>query len=522
MILGDPAAVSAQGPQGQSRITIDEVFRRLAERRPDAIALADPPNRENFADGVPRRLTYAEADRMVAAIAGRLRRMGLPTDAIIGVQLPNVAENILTILGVLRAGMIAAPLPLLWRHAETIDALARIGGKMLITCTRVGSFSHAPFAMNVAAGVFSIRYICGFGKTLPDGVVPFDDLFTAEKLDPIPPYERERVGNSAAHVAIITFDKDEGGVVPVARNHIEMLSGGLAVFLESRIAQETTIVSTAVPASFAGICLTVLPWLLNGGTLMLHHPFEASVLAEQLRDARGGALIVPAPVAFCLADAGTITNDLSAVIAPWRAPERMAESPPWRFDDISFFDVPVFGEAGLFAARRGHDGKPMSIPLGAVAAPRGSAGSIVLAELVRTQAETLGLRGPMVPHHPFPPGAERSGLPHFRIGTGGLIDTGYACRIDPATQAVAVTGAPSGIVSVGGYRFPLRDLNEAVKRIDDGASVTALPDSLVGQRLIGHAANRASVQAALQAEGFNPIVAAAFDDWPEDAVSAKP
>src|SRR4051794_14102109 len=82
MILGDPAA-APQPPRGQIRVSIDEMFRRLAERRPGAPALADPPNRESFTDGAPRRLTYAEADRMVAAIAGRLRRMGLPVDAIV-------------------------------------------------------------------------------------------------------------------------------------------------------------------------------------------------------------------------------------------------------------------------------------------------------------------------------------------------------------------------------------------------------------------------------------------------------
>ena len=30
---------------------------------------------------------------MVAAIAGRLRRMGLPTDAIVGIQLPNIGRK---------------------------------------------------------------------------------------------------------------------------------------------------------------------------------------------------------------------------------------------------------------------------------------------------------------------------------------------------------------------------------------------------------------------------------------------
>jgi non-ribosomal peptide synthetase component E (peptide arylation enzyme) len=132
MILGDPAQAPAQAPRGQIRVSIDEMFRRLAERRPDAPALADPPNRKNFTDGAPRRLTYAEADRMVAAIAGRLRRMGLPVDAVIGVQMPNIVENILAMLGVLRAGMVVAPLPLLWRRADAVAALARVGAKALI------------------------------------------------------------------------------------------------------------------------------------------------------------------------------------------------------------------------------------------------------------------------------------------------------------------------------------------------------------------------------------------------------
>jgi len=521
MILGDPAITALQPPPGQSRVTIDDLFRRIAQRRPDALALADAPNRETFTDGAPRRLSYAEADRMVTAIAGRLRRMGLSVDVIVGIQLPNVVENILAILGVLRAGMIAAPLPLLWRRADTIAALARIGGKALISCGHVGAFNHCQFAMRVAAEVFSIRYVCGFGTNLPDGVVPFDDLFTAEKLDPVPPLDRER-SNPAAHVAVVTFDISEGGVVPVARNHLELLAGGLGVLLEGRLAQDTTILSTLAPASFAGICLTLLPWLISGGTLLLHHPFDPGILASQWRgDERCGALILPGPVAFRLAETGAFTREGPAgVLASWRSPERLATSQAWRERDTILVDVPVFGEAGLVAARRGANGRPAPLPFGPIVAPRGSAGAVVVAELARTGASTVALRGPMVPHHTFPPGAERSGLPHVKIDPGGLVDSGYTCRIDSVTKTMVVTGPPSGIVGIGGYRFPLHDLQDVVGRVDAGATLTALPDPLVGQRLIGNAADRHTVEAALTAVGINPIVVAAFRDRSERAVLA--
>jgi hypothetical protein len=513
MILGDSlAATAAAPPNGQRRLTIDEVFGRIAHKYPDRPALIDAANRETFTDGVPRGLTYAEADRVVTAIAGRLHRMGLAADSVVAIQLPNTVDAILLLLGVLRAGLIAAPLPLLWRRAEMVAALARLGAKALITCGRAGSFQHAQFALRIASEVFSIRYVCAFGGNLPDGVVPFDDLIAADEREAPPPLERQHA--AAAHLAFITFDVGEGGIVPVARNHLEVVAGGLGVALEGRLSQDARILSAILPASFAGLSLTFTPWLLSAGTLSLHHPFDDDVLLQQRRDDRCTTLILPGPVALRLAEAGAFASegDGGNIIAAWRAPERIATSPVWRERDAALVDVAIFGEAGLVAARRGANGRAAAIPFGAVAAPRGSTGAVVVAEILRTAASTVALRGPLVPRHAFPPGIERSGLPHFKIDRFGLVDTGYTCRVDPATKAMIVTGPPSGIVGVGGYRFPLRELDEAVGKIDSTATVTALPDPLVGQRLVGQAARRDMVRAALNAVGLNPLVAAAFRD----------
>ena len=130
MILGDPQTAHVQ--EGEPA-TLDDLFRQAAARRPDAIALCDPPNRLSFTDGEPRRLTYAQADHIVSAIAGRLRRLGLATDSIVALQLPNTAESVLALLGVLRAGLIAAPLPLLWRRIDAAAALNRVGARAIMT-----------------------------------------------------------------------------------------------------------------------------------------------------------------------------------------------------------------------------------------------------------------------------------------------------------------------------------------------------------------------------------------------------
>ena len=53
MILGDQR--DAIVPSAST--TLDDLFRRAAQRYPDIVALIDPPNRASFTGGERRRLT---------------------------------------------------------------------------------------------------------------------------------------------------------------------------------------------------------------------------------------------------------------------------------------------------------------------------------------------------------------------------------------------------------------------------------------------------------------------------------
>jgi hypothetical protein len=508
MILDETSATNAG-----ERTTLDELFRRAVSRRPDAIALIDPPNRESFTDGAPRQLSYAEADRLISAIAARLRRIGLSTDAVVGVQCPNIVESNLVLLAILRAGMIASPLPLLWRQADCMSALSRIGAKALITVSRIGQVDYCQLAMQVAAKIFSIRYVCGLGGNLADGVIPLDDLAEDENLDPLSQFEAGRKGNPAAHVAIVTWEVTSEGLVPVARNHLELLAGGAALVLESRLVQDAAILASTATTSFAGIALTILPWLFTGGTLTLHEPFDAEILAEQLMQSCDLA-VLPAPLLPRLLEAGILSarTDVKTIWAVWRSPERLAQGAVWPLPDIALLDVPVFGETALFAVRRNPDGKPARLPIGAVIAPRGDPSAIQVAEIRRSESGSVALGGPMVPRHPFPPAGRRAGAAYLRPAESGLVDAGYTCRIELGTRSLVVTGPPPGIVSVGGYRFVLRELQDMISQVQDGATLTALPDGLSGHRLAGHAGDRAALREALAQLGVNPLVVRAFRD----------
>jgi hypothetical protein len=179
-------------------------------------------------------------------------------------------------------------------------------------------------------------------------------------------------------------------------------------------------------------------------------------------------------------------------------------------------DVAVFGEIGLIAACRGPCGEPTPMPLGPVPAPRGTSGAFIVAEVRRTDRGTVALAGPMVPRSSFPPGVERTTLPSFSVSADGFVDTGYPCQAGP-DGVMTVTGPPPGLVGVGGYRFPTRDLDEVVCGIESGATLAALPDALAGHRLAGAATDRRHVYDALIGDGVNPLLTGAFGEPSQSA-----
>jgi hypothetical protein len=512
MILADPRGRATTTRIG-GRITLDELLRRAALRRPDALAVLDPPNREAVVGGKPRSLTYKQAEHVVSAIAGRLRRMGLHTDGIVALQMANTVESLLTLLGVLRAGLIAMPLPALWRRSEMVAALSRVSPTALIVSGRMGTTDHYALAMQVAAEIFPIRYVCGYSAGAPDGLVPFDNLFEMGKLDPIPAWAEERAGEPGptGHLAVITWDVGADGLVPVARSHAELIAGGLAVILESGLQQDCVLLSTLMSSSFAGLATGMIPWLLTGGTLALHHPFDAHTYANQLARIGCNAVVIPGQLSLQLSQCAASLPERPTpdVIAVWRAPERLHRASLWREKQGQITDILIFGETALLAARRGGGGKPAVIPFGVVSAPRAAKASIVAAEIAATPAGTVAIRGPMVPRAPFPPGAERSSFPHLRVAPTGFVDTGYAS--DPGLSAMVVTGSPPGMASVGGYRFLLSELQEILAGAPCGpATLTVLPDALTGHRLSASASDREGVEAEMANLDTNPLVSGAF------------
>jgi hypothetical protein len=488
--------------------TLDTLFQRILARKPEVLALVDPDNKARITGQPAKRLTYAEADRAISALAAHFVDSGLPAHSVIAVQLPNTVEFALTVLAAHRAGLVVAFFPLLWRQAELVAALNRTSARAIVTFTKVDGISHADLAMNAAAEAFSIRHVFGFGSELPEGMASLDQALERPSSTSRPVIQDGR------KAALISFDVTSDGFRAVPRTHLSLIAGGLALSLESDVEQGATVMSAFAPSSFAGLASSMVVWLLSGGTLVLHHPFDGDVLEQQIGELACDTLIAPTPLALRLdeLDLSARLPSLRNVIGLWRAPEQVASSPHWTARHASLTDAYLFGEAGLFGARRtAEDGSPASVKPGLHGAPRELPGSSIAGEILLTPRGTLGLRGPMVAvaaYAPPPPPSDSLTTPTPR----DYVDTEYAARLDRSTGAISITAPPSGVMAVGGYRFLASDLQEWGRRLGQGALLTALPDRLSGHRLAGRAQDNARAREALLELGLNPLMVEAFRD----------
>src|SRR6202171_5938323 len=303
--------------------TLDGLFRRILARKPDALALLDPLNKQRITGQPPKRLTFAQADRAISALAAHFIEAGLPNNSVIAVQLPNTVEFMLTVLAAHRAGLIVALLPLLWRQAELTAALNRTGARAIVTTGKIDGVVHADLAMNAAAEAFSIRHVCGFGDELPEGMASLDLALSGESA------ATRAVTQDGRRAAMISFDVTANGFRAVPRTHLSLIAGGLALSLESDVPQGSTVMSAFAPSSFAGLTSSLVVWLLSGGTLALHHPFDGEVLEQQINEHCCDTLIAPAQLALRLAeiDMASRLPTLHNVIGLWRAPEPAAARP---------------------------------------------------------------------------------------------------------------------------------------------------------------------------------------------------
>src|SRR5258708_10411700 len=112
---GESRSLKQSDPVTNAAPTLDGLFRRILARKPDALALLDPPNKQRVTGDPPKRLTFAEADRAISALSAHFIEAAFPPNSAVAAQPPNTLDLTLTVLAAHASGPICPPLPLRWR-----------------------------------------------------------------------------------------------------------------------------------------------------------------------------------------------------------------------------------------------------------------------------------------------------------------------------------------------------------------------------------------------------------------------
>ncbi|NRG18830.1 acyl--CoA ligase [Rhizobiales bacterium] len=433
MILTSEEILNANAKSGiWGRNTLDALFRRAASKNPDRIAICDAPDRSDWTGGAPRQLTYGEADEEISRLAGFFAAVGLSVDNVLGLHAPNTVDSVITFLAALRAGLVVAPLPLHWRRRDVVKALTRAGAKALVAGDRVENQNVADEARETAAELFSLRFVFGIGNEVPDGLVDIASVLSEMNREELPTPTLGRDKNAADHVATLTWSRSTSGEpLPVARSHNHWIAAGFMPFLETGLADGAKILSPYPLTGMVGIGAGLVPWLMTGGSLHLHHPTALRTLANHADGIEADYVLCPGALVASLER--KLQTAEGKIVSVWSG---NAPHPAPFTTNRALYDLHVADEFAMIVLGRGASVLPRAIQFGPLGAPSSAKNPPILVEVGiddETAPNTLRVRGPMVAGSAWP-----ASKVHIPCDKSGYVDT-----------LVPVRRTESGITGLG-------------------------------------------------------------------------
>ncbi|MCH1491640.1 MAG: acyl--CoA ligase [Luminiphilus sp.] len=116
------------------RDTLHGLLARQVTQQPQALAVADQPEKEQLTGAPSVRLTFDQLDAASSALAIQLLDRGVAADGRIMVQLPNIVELVVCFFAASKLGAIISPLPVQYGAHEIKHLSATLGATVFIGC----------------------------------------------------------------------------------------------------------------------------------------------------------------------------------------------------------------------------------------------------------------------------------------------------------------------------------------------------------------------------------------------------
>jgi acyl-CoA synthetase (AMP-forming)/AMP-acid ligase II len=288
MILVPQEKIEAYTRQGWwGERTIGALFLDQAERLGPSLAVADPPNRIQITGEDPLRWSWQELLTEVGRYAAFMHGQGLRKDDVVVMQLPNCVEMHALYLACAALGVVMTPVPMQYRAHELSHVVGTTQAKFAFTTARVGHYKSAEQWTEHVEQLSGLQKIWSYGENLPVGC---QDLRAALAEAPVWDAASLRkhmddIGLTAHDVLTICWTSGtEAQSKGVPRNHNEWLIIGQSVMDAGQMKSGTQMLIPFPFVNMAGVSTSLVAWLMCGGGLHQHHPFDLEVFIQQLKD----------------------------------------------------------------------------------------------------------------------------------------------------------------------------------------------------------------------------------------------
>jgi acyl-CoA synthetase (AMP-forming)/AMP-acid ligase II len=202
-------------------------------------------------------------------------------------QLPNCVEQHAIYLACAITGIVVTPVPVQYRTHELAHVMDITQAKLAITTQHVGQFKAAQLWTDHAHQFSSLQTILSLGEHLPEGVIPLSPLLLQTPFwDATQISAHMKASGVTAHdvLTICWTSGTEAKSKGVPRNHNEWLIAGHSVSQAGELKEGAHLLIPFPFVNMAGVSSSLAAWILIGGTLHHHHPFDLTIFIEQLRE----------------------------------------------------------------------------------------------------------------------------------------------------------------------------------------------------------------------------------------------
>ena len=302
--------------------TVIEKLYARATSIPGREALVDPYNKKNLVGLEPMRMTYGQMTQAIDRMALQFIELGIQKDDVIIVQLPNIIELTLTIFAASRAGAVVSPIPVQWRAHEIIHAVDLTGAKIFVTSHNLLGVDHIDLARRGIGEKRSVKHYITVGAGESSGALRMSDILAMHTGDAAALAGRQPGANDVFTLCWTSGTEATPKAVPRSHNHwIAISRAAVQSFLPD---QECVYLSLFPTINMAGLGAVLIPWVLTGGKMALHHPFDIGVFLQQL-----------------------VKEKIYYTLAPPALLDSLAKSPQWAAMDKGDLKVIGSGSAPL-------------------------------------------------------------------------------------------------------------------------------------------------------------------------------